>query len=258
MNHSLKLAVVGNPISHSLSPQLHPQFAQQFAIDLHYSKICPTSKGFKRVLNDFFSIGGNGLNITAPFKNLALEYADIVTQRAHDSASVNTLIFSKEGIIGDSTDGMGFLRDLYAKQLDFAHKKAVLLGAGGVARCIASALLLDGFEVYLINRTQEKAVQLAEDLQHLGYIKVYQGESHIDLVVNSVSLNAERYLPSIYFHETAHAYDLNYGQKAEVFLTEAKRFTTQQYDGLGMLIEQGAESFGLWTGKHPDTSLVLL
>lgn len=210
------------------------------------------------MLNDFFESGGKGLNVTAPFKQQALEYADIITQRAEDANSVNTLAITKDGILGDSTDGMGFLRDLYNKQLEFNNKRAVLLGAGGVARCIASALLLDGFEVYLINRTQSKAQQLANDLAHLGHIKLYEKEDYIDLVVNSVSQNSEQYLKDIYFDLNAKAYDLNYGQKAESFLTQAKDFTTQQINGLGMLIEQGAESFGLWTGKHPDTTKVIL
>ncbi len=254
----LRYGVVGNPISHSLSPNLHQQFAQQFALDIRYSKICATSKGFNRVLNDFFQAGGKGLNVTAPFKLQALDYAHMITQRAEDANSVNTLVMTKDGILGDSTDGMGFLRDLYNKQIDFNNKRAVLLGAGGVARCIASSLLLDGFEVYLINRTQSKAQQLTQELKHLGHIKVYEKEDHIDLVVNSVSKNGERFLKDIYFDLDAKAYDLNYGEKAEVFLNHAKGFTTQQINGLGMLIEQGAESFGLWTGKHPDTSKIIL
>ncbi|NVK22026.1 MAG: shikimate dehydrogenase [Kangiellaceae bacterium] len=253
MNRPLRYAVVGNPISHSMSPKLHPQFAQQFGIDINYHKICPTKKGFYRVLNDFFSSGGKGLNITAPFKELAVEYADIITERARDANSVNTLVYSPDGIIGDSTDGIGFLRDLYNKQIFFQNKRAVLLGAGGVARCIASALLLDGFEVYIINRTQSKAHKLAEDLSHLGHIQIYDKQDHIDLVVNSVSKNGERFLSEIFFDLNATAYDLNYGDKAQTFIQAAQEFTTQQFDGLGMLIEQGAESFGLWTGKYPDT-----
>ncbi len=254
----LRYGVVGNPISHSLSPNLHQQFAEQFKLDINYGKICASKKGFNRVLNDFFESGGKGLNVTAPFKLVALDYADMITQRAEDANNVNTLVITKDGILGDSTDGMGFLRDLYNKQLDFSNKRAVLLGAGGVARCIASALLLDGFEVYLINRTESKAEQLANDLSHLGHIKVYNQEDHIDLVVNSVSKNGEQYLKNIYFDLDAKAYDLNYGEKAEPFLTQARNFTTRQISGLGMLIEQGAESFGLWTGKHPDTSLIKL
>lgn len=254
----LRFAVVGNPISHSLSPNLHQQFAEQFQLDISYGKVCPTKKGFNRVLNDFFEAGGRGLNITAPFKLEALEYADLITQRAEDANSVNTLVITKEGILGDSTDGMGFLRDLYNKHIEFSNKRAVLLGAGGVARCIASALLLDGFEVYIINRTESKAEQLAKDLSHLGHIKKYDNEKFIDLVVNSISHNSETYLKNIYFDLDAKAYDLNYGEKAEKFLIHAKEFTTQQYNGLGMLIEQGAESFGLWTGKYPDTLQIKL
>lgn len=256
--HKLRYGVIGNPISHSLSPQLHQQFAKQFSLDISYGKICSSKKGFNRVLNAFFESGGKGLNVTAPFKLQALDYADMITQRAEDANSVNTLVITKDGILGDSTDGMGFLRDLYNKQIDFNNKRAVLLGAGGVARCIASALLLDGFEVYLINRTQSKAAQLAKDLSHLGHIKLYEKEDHIDLVVNSVSKNSQKYLKDIYFDLAAKAYDLNYGEKAENFLTHAKQFTTQQINGLGMLIEQGAESFGLWTGKYPDTGGILL
>lgn len=257
-NRPLRLGVVGNPISHSMSPQLHQQFAQQLAINIQYGKICPTVKGFNRVLNDFFQSGGYGLNVTAPFKQQALEYANIVTQRADDSQSVNTLVNTKEGILGDSTDGIGFVKDLHHKQLDFSNKRAALLGAGGVARCIAQALLLDGFEVYLINRTQSKAQAMADALQHLGHIQLYTNDITVDLVVNSVSFNAEQFLSQISFDKNAVAYDLNYGAKAENFLAAAKNYTQQQFDGLGMLIEQGAEAFGLWTGKYPDTSLITL
>lgn len=263
-NPILRYGVVGNPISHSMSPQLHQQFAQQTGLTIAYHKYCPSKRGFKRVLNDFFQSGGKGLNVTAPFKLDALEYADLITDRAKDSNSVNTLVYTPEGILGDSTDGMGFLRDLYAKQsahqFDFANKRAVLLGAGGVARCIAQALLLDGFEVYLINRTQAKAEKLAQDLSHLGTIKLYDNSIPVavDLVVNSVSFNADKFLTQINFDQNAIAYDLNYGDKAAQFLKAAKQHTSQQFHGLGMLIEQGAESFGLWTGKHPNTSLISL
>ncbi|GAA0207480.1 shikimate dehydrogenase [Kangiella japonica] len=262
MNKPLRYGVVGNPISHSMSPQLHQQFAEQTGLDIVYSKYCPSTKGFNRVLNDFFQSGGKGLNITAPFKLDALEYADLITDRAKDSNSVNTLVYTPEGILGDSTDGMGFLRDLYAKQkehnIDFQNKRAVLLGAGGVARCIAQSLLLDGFEVYLINRTLSKAEQLAKDLVHLGTIKLYSVSIAVDLIVNSVSFNAEKFLSQITFADNSVAYNLNYGDKAGQFLEAAKAHTNNQFHGLGMLIEQGAESFGLWTGKYPDTSLVQL
>lgn len=257
-NRPLRLSVVGNPVSHSLSPQLHQQFAAQFGIDIQYSKICPTIKGFNRVVNDFFQSGGYGLNVTAPFKQLALHYATIITQRAEDSLSVNTLTKTKEGILGDSTDGIGFVKDLHHKQLNFSNKRAVLLGAGGVARCIAQALLLDGFEVFLVNRTKSKAEAIVTDLQQLGHIAVYQNESAVDLVVNSVTTQAEQFLPLLQLTSDAVAYDLNYGPKSEPFLTAAKSYTKQQFDGLGMLIEQGAESFGLWTGKYPDTSQLTL
>ncbi|HEY9031510.1 MAG TPA: shikimate dehydrogenase [Kangiella sp.] len=257
-NHPLRLGVVGNPISHSMSPQLHQQFAQQLTINIQYGKICPTAKGFNRVLNDFFQSDGYGLNVTAPFKQQALQYATIITQRAEDSQSVNTLVKTKEGILGDSTDGIGFVKDLHHKQLDFNNKRAVLLGAGGVARCIAQALLLDGFEVYLINRTQSKAQAMANALQHLGPIQLYSDDIAVDLVVNSVSFNAEQFLPQIQFDKSSVAYDLNYGAKSKSFLSAAKDYSQQQFDGLGMLIEQGAEAFGLWTGKYPDTSNIQL
>lgn len=262
MSKPFRYGVVGNPISHSMSPQLHQQFAKQLGIDIVYSKYCPSKKGFARVLNDFFQSGGKGLNITAPFKLDALDYADLITDRAKDSNSVNTLVYTPEGILGDSTDGMGFLRDLYHKQknhhIDFAQKRAVLLGAGGVARCIAQALLLDGFEVYLINRTRSKAEQLAKALSHLGKIALYDRAIAVDLVVNSVSFNADKFLSQISFAPDAVAYDLNYGDKSGQFLQAVKQYTCHQFDGLGMLIEQGAESFGLWTGKYPDTSSVSL
>lgn len=262
MSKPLRYGVVGNPISHSLSPQLHQQFARQAGLNIVYSKYCPSTKGFNRVLNDFFQSGGKGLNITAPFKIDALDYADLITDRAKDSNSVNTLVYTPEGILGDSTDGMGFLRDLYAKQkehnIDFQNKRAVLLGAGGVARCIAQSLLLDGFEVYLINRTMSKAEKLANDLSHLGTIKLYSETIAVDLIVNSVSFNADKFLDQVTFADNAVSYDLNYGDKAGQFLNAAKPHTSHQYHGLGMLIAQGAESFGLWTGKYPDTSTIKL
>ena len=262
MSKPLRYGVVGNPISHSMSPQLHQQFAKQTGISIVYSKYCPSTKGFNRVLNDFFQSGGKGLNVTAPFKLDALNYADLITDRAKDSNSVNTLVYTPEGILGDSTDGMGFLRDLYAKQkehsIDFQNKRAVLLGAGAVARCIAQSLLLDGFEVYLINRTQSKAEQLAKDLSHLGTIELYSESIAVDLIVNSVSFNADKFLDQITVADNAVAYDLNYGDKAGLFLDAAKPHTNHQFHGLGMLIEQGAESFGLWTGKYPDTSTIKL
>lgn len=257
-NKPLRFGVVGNPISHSLSPQLHQQFSKQFGIEIFYGKICPTAKGFNRVMNDFFQSGGYGLNITAPFKQQALQYATIITQRAEDSQSVNTLVKTKEGILGDSTDGIGFVKDLHHKQLDFQNKRAVLLGAGGVARCIAQALLLDGFEVYLINRTQSKAQAMADALKHLGPIQLYSNDIAVDLVVNSVSFNADQFLPQIKFDSKAVAYDLNYGTKSESFLSASKNYTQQQFNGLGMLIEQGAEAFGLWTGQYPNTHSIRL
>lgn len=251
-------AVIGNPIAHSLSPLIHTHFAQQTHRLLQYKKIEVTKEALNETVLDFFLNGGKGLNITAPFKAEAFILANIATPRCLEAKAANTLWMKENLIYADNTDGIGLLTDLN-RYVNFEGKKILILGAGGAVRGILSPLLRTSLsELAIYNRTFEKAKQLEKEYSHFPALKAMEvTKPPYDIIINASSkeLDFEKlgFLPSIIHRETFF-YDLAYSLTAPTpFLIYASKYHCTAVDGLGMLVEQAAESFYQWHGVRPDT-----
>ena len=260
-----RYAVVGNPIAHSKSPLIHTAFSRQTAQDMVYDSLLVPVDGFVAAANQFRLNGGLGLNVTLPFKSEAFRYAAFLSERASAAQAVNTLKFKQGVIFGDNTDGAGLVNDLlHNLGCDIAGRKLLLLGAGGAARGVIAPLLQQlPARFVLANRTLDKARQLAREfdgkLEASAYADLTGGR--FDIVINATSASLANELPPLptgVFGKYALAYDMMYGRGETPFLAFARsEGAARLADGLGMLVEQAAESFLVWRGIRPDTAPVL-
>lgn len=256
-----RYAVVGNPVVHSRSPQIHAEFARATGQDLEYGRIEAPLDGFERTVEEFRGQGGKGLNVTVPFKQAAFRYCRKASRRAQAAQVVNTLVLSGTEVFGDTTDGVGLVNDL-TRNLAFqlVQKSLLLMGAGGAAQGVLQALLDAGVSRLVVaNRTLSRARALAarHGVEACGYDEL-QGQS-FDIVVNATSAglaNEAPKLPVSAFKPGALAYDMVYGRDTP-FLAQARSAGARAVDGLGMLVEQAAESFFIWRGVRPDTRAAL-
>ncbi len=265
-----RYAVFGNPISHSQSPAIHRQFAKQTGVTLSYDRQQIDVGKFHSAAEIFFSEGGAGLNVTVPFKLDAFEYAEELSDRAAQAGAVNTLIFNNGVIKGDNTDGEGLLRDLkHNLQWPIEQKNILLLGAGGAVRGVLGALLsASPASLIIANRTEAKAQELVlrfEQAAEKAKCKMVacgleQLSTPFDLVINGTSASLGGELPPIATSVVVDSlcYDMMYGKDPTAFLSWAKSSAARDTaDGLGMLVEQAAESFYLWCGVRPNTAPVI-
>jgi shikimate dehydrogenase len=263
-------AVFGTPISHSLSPRIHAAFGKQAGIALDYVAIEAGNDDFRGKLAAFAARGGAGANVTLPLKQAAFVLCRSTSERALRAGAVNTLVRTEDGNWhGDNTDGIGLVRDLTERHgLDLRARRTLLLGAGGAARGIAPALLEAGIgEMTIVNRTPERADALADALGEPGrvhprYLADLAALGEFDLIVNATSAARGGELPALPHalvgRRTA-AVDLSYGEAAIPFLAWARANGCHNaVDGLGMLVEQAAESFALWHGMRPETDAVFI
>ena len=260
-------AVFGHPVAHSLSPQIHAAFGRQTGIAIDYRAIDAPPGQFAQALAEFAAHGGAGANITLPLKQTAHDLCDDVTERARRAGAVNTLVRNGDTWHGDNTDGTGLVRDLTDRHgLDLRARRTLLLGAGGAARGVAPALLDAGIgDLYIANRTPERADALADALDapgrvHSRYLADLPTLGEFDLIVNATSAARDGAMPtlprSLVGRRTA-AVDLSYGEAAIPFLAWARASSCHDaIDGLGMLVEQAAESFARWHGVRPETDAV--
>ena len=263
-----KYAVIGNPIAHSKSPLIHQKFAAQTGQDLSYEKILGDLEYFVDDVRGFFAAGGKGLNVTVPFKEQAWRLADELTARANSAGAVNTLILQEDGsILGDNTDGVGLVRDLQQNHgFQLAGTRVLLLGAGGASRGVARPLLEQHLSHLVIaNRTASRATDVAAQLQPLGPVSgcgldELAGQS-FDLIINGTAAGLSGQVPDIpvsCLGKNTWVYDMMYATEPTAFVRWAQDQGTQHaLDGLGMLVEQAAESFFLWRGVRPDTKTVI-
>jgi shikimate dehydrogenase len=263
-----KYAVFGNPIKHSKSPQIHAAFAAETDQQLSYRAQLVAKDDFAGAARSFFAKGGKGLNITVPFKLDAFEFADQLSDRARRAGAVNTLALQEDGsIYGDNTDGVGLVRDISQNLAwEIAGKRVLLLGAGGAVRGVLEPLLRKKpSHLVVANRTVDKARQLAGDFKDLGDIRgcsfdALQG-AHFDLVINGTSASLSGELPPLPAHlltDEGCAYDMMYGPEPTPFMRwAAENAAWAVADGLGMLVEQAAESFCIWRGLRPRTGPVI-
>lgn len=259
-------AVFGNPIGHSKSPIVHTLFAEQFDIELEYRAVHVDVGGFEQAVSGFYAGGGQGLNVTVPFKLNAWKLADELSDRARLAGAVNTLSLG-EKITGDNTDGIGLVTDIQQNLgMSVESAKILVVGAGGAVRGILGEILSAKPEyLFVANRTKDKAIDLARQFSEIGPIAgggLNDIRSQIyEIVINATSsglTDDAPDLPSGTFANTQLAYDLMYGRARTQFQEVAMQGGAKQAsDGLGMLVEQAAESFYIWHQKRPETDSVI-
>lgn len=268
LSAAAKFAVIGNPVSHSRSPDIHTRFAEQTGVALHYGRIESPLDDFEQVVNDFFSQGGRGLNVTVPFKARAHAMAASgLSARALQAGAVNTLWHDGSCISGCNTDGVGLLSDLMRLGAWTPHVNVLLVGAGGAARGVLGPLL-EGTagDIRVVNRTALRAHELIREFDQPG--RLSSGALHEaarpggwDIVINATSSSlsdAAPDLPGALYAPGAWAYDMMYGPRATTFMQQAQADgAAHRADGLGMLVGQAAESFLIWHGVRPAVDPVL-
>ena len=270
-NKIKKFAVLGHPITHSLSPQIHSLFAKEFSIDLEYEKFDSNQDNFVDNIKRLEGEGYAGLNITLPLKNNAFQICDEVSERASLCKSVNTIIFSNNKILGDSTDGRGLVSDLKNKNINIKDKNILLVGAGGAANGVIYDLVQGKpKKILLTNRTFIKAIKMKDywkkfSDKHRVIIESielkYSHKINIDLIINATSASITSNNSPItaatfnFLNIEGACYDMMYGTETP-FMRCASKKTDSVYNGLGMLIEQAAVSFHIWHQVKPTTRKV--
>jgi shikimate dehydrogenase len=261
-----RYAVIGNPVSHSLSPAIHARFCAQLGDPIDYGALLVARGEFARDAARFFAEGGRGANVTLPFKVDAFAFAGRASERARLAGAANFLAMRDGVVEADNTDGVGLVTDLTRNLgLELRGRTILLLGAGGAARGVVAPLLaLEPAQLVIANRTIERARALAQHFRDRGEVRETSlreiPESRYDLVVNATSSSTHGEaleLPGHVLGGHGLAYDMAYGPSARAFLDRARAQGARACDGLGMLVEQAAESFLLWRGQRPATGPVL-
>jgi len=262
-----RYAVIGHPVAHSLSPRIHARFAEQTGESLSYEALAAPRDGFRECVERFFfREAACGANVTLPFKVEAFEIAHERTARATAAGAANFLAREGSTLRADNTDGAGLVRDLATNLgVPLAGARLLLLGAGGAARGVVAPLLAAGIaSMTIANRTRSRAEELARRFGVTGRLHACDlqsvPESRYDLVVNATSTSTHGEslgIPDRIFAPGVLAYDMAYGEGARAFLEHARALGARATDGLGMLVEQAAESFELWRGVRPLTAPVL-
>ena len=259
-------AVIGHPIAHSKSPDIHAAFARECGEDIQYERLLAPPTGFAETVEAFRKSGALGANVTLPFKVEAFGYASETTARAKRGGSVNTLRFESDKIVGDNTDGVGLCRDIVRNLgVPLQGARILLIGAGGAARAVAGALLDCQPDVLAItNRTQHKAQTIVDEMRAgKSFHAVEPAElpmQRFDVLINATSASLTASLapiPVTCFGNNALAYDMMYGLGLTPFLALAAGADARTADGLGMLVEQAAEAFYVWRGVRPSTGPVI-
>lgn len=263
-----KFTVIGNPIAHSKSPQIHQLFAQQFDLNIEYGTTLGESGGFNQAAQHFKASGGKGMNVTVPFKLEAHRLCDDLTARGDLAGAVNTLWFSDDGKVhGDNTDGVGLYRDItHNLNCSLEDKRVLLIGAGGAVGGVLQPLLeANPVALVVANRTEGKAIELAELFESLGPIsssslKNLAGQQ-FDVLINGTTASLHGELPDLAKDLCASnslAYDMMYAAQPTLFMKWALNDGADSVsDGLGMLVEQAAEAFSIWNGFTPNTQPVI-
>ena len=269
-----KYAVIGNPIAHSKSPQIHASFAKKTGQNISYEAVLAPLNGFAETVKNLIAQGYKGANVTVPFKLEAFNLCDVLNERATVAGAVNTLIFDGGKIKGDNTDGIGLVQDIQNNlNIPLDNKRVLLLGAGGAARGVVLSLYLSlPSEIVIANRDVAKAQILVENIkkseafkQNSQLVEIrasgyedLSGKAY-DIIINATSVgltDSELPLPKSIFAKNCLAYDMMYGRET-TFMKLARENGARVVDGLGMLVEQAAYSFWLWRNVNPQTTPVI-
>lgn len=265
-----KYAVLGNPIAHSKSPNIHMMFAKQTHQDLRYEAILAPLDGFADAIKKLVAEGYKGVNVTVPFKFEAYDLSAQLNPLAKHAGAVNTLRFEDDKVTGDNTDGLGLVRDIEQNlKTSIQSKRVLLLGAGGAAEGVLHPLLDAAPNTLVVaNRSVEKAIAMIDKVkvltQHrsvsLAALAFQDLESQaFDIVINATSTGLSKAalpIPNTIFAGGCLAYDMMYGRETP-FMAQARVAGAQVADGLGMLVEQAAEAFFLWRAVRPETAPVM-
>jgi shikimate dehydrogenase len=264
-----KYAVIGNPVAHSKSPYIHAEFARQTGQDLSYVALLAPREGMRETMLAFRDAGGRGMNVTLPFKHEAWTSSTIRMGDADAAGAVNTLLFRGDDIIGHNTDGIGLLRDIRDNLgCTVGGCRVLLMGAGGASYGVMAPLLREKPErIIVANRTPDKAHALvahfSREAAAMSCILAASSYARLagqqfDIVINATSAGLTNEMPPLHdacFAAGALAYDMVYGNTP--FLAFAQARGARPADGIGMLVEQAAESFCIWRGVRPATSPVI-
>jgi len=260
-------AVIGNPISHSKSPLIHTEFAQQTKQDLDYITREIPLDDLTAGLKQLQAEGFKGINITVPFKEQAWQIVDRKSEHATRAGAINTIVFNDDGsLYGDNTDGIGLCRDLVDNHhIELKAKRILLLGAGGAARGVIEPLLsYQPAALVIANRTASKAEGLAQLYQDFGNISgggFADLSTSFDVIINATAASLQGEVPPLpdnILNDNASCYDMMYSNTDTAFITWAKQQgAAKTIDGLGMLAEQAAEAFRLWRGVKPETKTII-
>jgi len=266
-----RYCVIGNPIAHSKSPEIHALFAAGTGQDLVYERCLAPIDGFADTVRRLVAEGYRGANVTVPFKLEAAAIATRLAERARLAGAVNTLHFENGEIVGDNTDGPGLVADIvHNAGVALAGKRVLLLGAGGAARGIMLPFLAQGPDAIVIaNRTVATAEALVAQFAPLAAgtelaacgFDALADAGRFDVVVNATSASLAASMPPVpasAFGPDTLAVDIMYGKEPTQFMEFAALHGAAVRDGLGMLVEQAAEAFAIWRGVRPETTPVLV
>jgi shikimate dehydrogenase len=257
--------VIGNPVSHSKSPAIHAQFAAQTGESIAYERLAAPLDDFAACVHHFMQSGGRGANVTVPFKLEAFALATQLTPRAQAAGAVNTLSFDDGRIVGDNTDGVGLVRDIvHNAGVVLEGRRILLLGAGGAARGVVMPLLAERPQQLVVaNRTVARAQELVQSFPAAAPVLKAAAfddlSGQFDVIINATSASLSADLPAVpatLFGPQVFVYDMMYAATPTVFMQWAAQHGARVRDGLGMLVEQAAESFFVWRGARPDTAPV--
>ena len=265
MSEPVKTGVIGFPVDHSVSPTIHNHWINEHQINIdRYKKISVDPKTFEEKVLHLKESGMIGLNVTVPLKELAFSFAEEQTEVAKQTGAVNTLTFKNGKVHGDNTDVVGFQRSLDQETIknNIASKKCLVLGAGGAARAVVCGLKNLYGDIYICNRTLEKALKVQQDLGIQSEVIEQKNLSaaigKMSFIVNTTSLglsNTENTMVDFtQVNPQAFVYDLIYNPKLTKFLSAAKERNLGYQNGMKMLIEQAAESFKIWHNIQPKIS----
>ena len=262
--------VIGNPVAHSRSPWIHARFAELTGQALHYERLLVPLDSFSDGLRGFIARGGRGCNVTVPFKFEAAAMAQHLSPRAMLAQAANTLSMHADGIHADNTDGAGLVADIeHNAGVRIVRRNVLLIGAGGAAAGVLGPLLSAGpAQLTVVNRTHQRAADLVE--RHADWARIQQVplravevgalQQDFDIVVNATASSlagGDIPVPAHVLRPGALALDMMYGPAAQGFLDWARAHGATPRDGLGMLVEQAAESFHIWRGVRPPSAQVL-
>ena len=261
--------VIGNPIAHSKSPDIHAAFARQLGHKISYERCLAPLDGFAATVRALAAGGHKGANVTVPFKLEAAQLATVLTPRAQAAGASNTLSFIEGDIIGDNTDGAGLVGDIVRNaRVQIAGKRILLLGAGGAARGVVLPLLHEHpQQIVIANRSPAGADALAaqfaphaEHGQQVSSCGFEEVDGPFDIVINGTSASLAAAMPPVpakaFCTETL-ALDMMYARQPSLFIQFAASHGATARDGLGMLVEQAAEAYFVWRGVRPATGAIL-